>query len=136
MTRNEDNGFSVRKHERYGQPVWALVSADGQPVEQAERFIHTLVLRGLSPRTWRAYAYDLLEAYRWMDEANRQPEQIAGDDQLVSAPAALAYFDALTVADKTLFHYENLYHEIYNEKQPDRDKVLADLKQWVAARFL
>jgi len=80
MTRNEDNGFSVRKHERYGQPVWALVSADGQPVEQAERFIHTLVLRGLSPRTWRAYAYDLLEAYRWMTEANRQPEQITGDD--------------------------------------------------------
>ena len=62
--------------------------------------------------------------------------QIAGDDQLVSAPAALAYFDALTVADKTLFHYENLYHEIFNEKQPDRDTVLADLKQWVAARYL
>jgi alpha-beta hydrolase superfamily lysophospholipase len=62
--------------------------------------------------------------------------QVAGDDQLVSAPAALAYFDALTVADKTLCHYDNLYHEIYNEKQPDRDKVLADLSRWVADRFL
>ena len=62
--------------------------------------------------------------------------QIAGDDQLVSAPATLAYFDGLAVSDKTLFHYKNLYHEIYNEKQPDRDKVLADLKQWVADRFL
>ena len=62
--------------------------------------------------------------------------QIAGDDQLVSAPAALAYFDALTVADKTLCHYESLYHEIYNEKLPERDKVLADLKQWVADRYL
>lgn len=62
--------------------------------------------------------------------------QVAGDDQLVSAAASLAYFDGLTVSDKTLFHYENLYHEIYNEKQPDRDKVLADLKQWVAVRYL
>ncbi|MEE4112485.1 MAG: alpha/beta hydrolase [Desulfobacteraceae bacterium] len=62
--------------------------------------------------------------------------QIAGDDHLVSAPAALAYFDALTVADKTLFHYETLYHEIYNERLPERDKVLADLSQWVADRFL
>jgi integrase/recombinase XerD len=77
MTRN---AFTIRQRQRQGQPVWELISADGQPVKQAERFIHTLVLRGLSPRTWRAYAYDLLEAYRWMDEANRQPEQITGDD--------------------------------------------------------
>ena len=62
--------------------------------------------------------------------------QLAGEDHLVSAPAALAYFEASTVTDKTLFHYENLYHEIYNESLPDRDKVLADLKQWVAARYL
>lgn len=62
--------------------------------------------------------------------------QIAGDDHLVCAPTALSYFDKLTVADKTLFHYDNLYHEIYNERLPDREKVLADLKQWVSARFL
>jgi alpha-beta hydrolase superfamily lysophospholipase len=62
--------------------------------------------------------------------------QIAGDDRLVSAPAALAYFDALTVADKTLCQYDDLYHEIYNEKPPDREKVLEDLRQWVTARYL
>lgn len=72
--------FTIRQAQRQGQPVWELVSADGEPVEQAERFIHTLVLRGLSPRTRRAYAYDLLEAYRWMAEADRQPEQITGED--------------------------------------------------------
>jgi site-specific recombinase XerD len=49
-------------------------------VEDAGRFIHTLVLRGLSPRTRRTYAYDLLAAYRWMDEADRDPEQCTGDD--------------------------------------------------------
>jgi len=68
------------KRQRQEQPVWQLLGSDGQPVEQAERFIHTLVLRGLSPRTRRAYAYDLLEAYRWMAEADRQPGQIVGDD--------------------------------------------------------
>ncbi len=62
--------------------------------------------------------------------------QIAGDDQMVSPLAALTYFDALTVADKTLFHYKELYHEIYNEKSIDRERVLEDMKRWVAARYL
>ncbi len=80
MARNAQHAFTVRKRQRQGQPVWELVDSDGQPVEQAERFIHTLVLRGLSPRTRRTYAYDLLEAYRWMAEADRQPEQLVGED--------------------------------------------------------
>ena len=74
------SAFIIRRGQRQGQPVWELVSAGGELVEQAQRFIHTLVLRGLSPRTRRAYAYDLLEAYRWMAEADRQPEQITGED--------------------------------------------------------
>jgi len=72
--------FTVRKRQRQGQLLWQLVAADGQPVEDAERFIHTLVLRGLSPRTRRTYAYDLLAAYRWMKERNLQPEELSGDD--------------------------------------------------------
>ena len=62
--------------------------------------------------------------------------QVAGADRLVSAPATLAYFDRLTAADKTLHLYEKLYHEIYNEQRPDREKVLGDLSQWLAERFL
>jgi site-specific recombinase XerD len=80
MAHNTRYAFTVRKSQRQGQPVWELVTADGQLVEEAERFIHTLVLRGLSPRTRRTYAYDLLEAHRWMAEADRQPGQITGDD--------------------------------------------------------
>ncbi len=80
MTTNTANGISVRKRQCQEQPVWQLVGIDGQPVEQAERFIHTLVLRGLSPLTRRTYAYDLLAAYRWMAEADRQPDQLTGDD--------------------------------------------------------
>lgn len=62
--------------------------------------------------------------------------QIAGDDRIVSAPDALAFFEALTVSDKTLCHYETLYHEIYNEQPADRKDVLDDLKRWVVSRFL
>ena len=62
--------------------------------------------------------------------------QVAGADRLVNATAALDYFETLTVADKSLCHYENLFHEIYNEALPDREKVLADLKRWIAERYL
>jgi alpha-beta hydrolase superfamily lysophospholipase len=62
--------------------------------------------------------------------------QIAGDDHLVDCYASLSFFNALTVSDKTLHHYETLYHEIYNENLPDREKVLADLRQWISERFL
>lgn len=62
--------------------------------------------------------------------------QVAGADRLVSAPSALAFFDTLTVTDKTLCHYESLYHEIFNETPENREKVLEELRQWVAARYL
>ena len=80
MTRNTHNIFDVRRRQRQAQQVWELVTADGQPVAEAERFIHTLVLRGLSPRTRRTYAYDLLAAYRWMSEGNREPQELSGED--------------------------------------------------------
>jgi integrase/recombinase XerD len=80
MGRNTHSTFVVRQRERQGQLLWELVTANGQPVEDAERFIHTLVLRGLSPRTRRTYAYDLLAAYRWMAEADRTPEDCTGED--------------------------------------------------------
>jgi alpha-beta hydrolase superfamily lysophospholipase len=62
--------------------------------------------------------------------------QIAGDDHLVDSHASLSFFDELTVSDKTLCHYETLYHEIYNEKLADREKVIEDLRQWIGERFL
>lgn len=62
--------------------------------------------------------------------------QVAGADHLVSAPSTLAFFDRLTMADKTLCHYERLYHEIFNETPEYRKKVLEELRQWVATRYL
>ena len=80
MAHDTHTAFAVRLCQRQSQPVWELLQPDGHPVAEAERFLHTLVLRGLSPRTRRTYAYDLLAAYRWMAENQRQPSQIVGED--------------------------------------------------------
>lgn len=60
--------------------------------------------------------------------------QVAGEDHLVSAPAARRFFDKLAAADKSFQSYEGFYHEIYNAPQAARDRVLEDLMAWVTAR--
>lgn len=57
--------------------------------------------------------------------------QVAGDDYLVNALSSEAFFRALDVKDKTIHVYDGLYHEVYNEKVPDRFTVLSDLKDWL-----
>lgn len=77
------------------------------------------------------------EFFSAMELTNRQASEIkvptlvqaAGDDHLVSAPATRAFFEKLTLADRTLHVYDGLYHEIYNE--PDRNRVLNDLEGWL-----
>jgi len=82
MPNNTPGTFQVRMRRRGAQQLWELLEANAQPVAQADRFIHTLMLRGLSPRTRRTYAYDLLAAYRWMNECTREPQQLSGEDLL------------------------------------------------------
>lgn len=113
----------------------SFISHDGDEVKayaQSER-VHSKI----SAR-WFTRCMSEIEKTGGSPEAITDPilMQVAGEDHLVSTAAALAFFNALTVADKTLFTYETLYHEIYNEKRPDRERVLEDLKQWVAARYL
>ncbi len=74
-----------------------------------------------------------------MEEVNRQASriqipvlmQVAGDDHLVSAQSSQQFFEKLTVTDKTLFMYDGLYHEVYNELDEQRQKVLSDLEAWL-----
>jgi len=77
-----EEGLGVHMQRWGGEQRWQLLGPDAEVVADAERFLHTLMLRGLSPRTRRAYAFDLLCVYRWMAEAGRQPEQLTGDDLL------------------------------------------------------
>jgi alpha-beta hydrolase superfamily lysophospholipase len=57
--------------------------------------------------------------------------QLAGDDHLTSVDASKRFFEELTLADKTLYIYQDLYHEIYNETKQQREHVLDDLDTWL-----
>jgi len=61
--------------------------------------------------------------------------QAAGEDRLVSTPAVQAFFENLTDSDRKLNVYADLFHEIYNETEPDRQAVIDDLTAWLAARI-
>jgi site-specific recombinase XerD len=60
---------------------YALVDDTG-PIAQANEFLSALRVRGLSPRTVRAYAYDLLLLYRWMRTLDASLGQLTGEDLL------------------------------------------------------
>jgi len=74
--------FQVRSQPGSTQPLWVLLGPDGHALPEVQGFLNTLRLRGLSPRTSRAYAFDLLCAYRWMHHAHLQPHQL-GAPQLL-----------------------------------------------------
>ena len=44
-------------------------------------------------------------------------------------------FHNVTASDKTLKKYEGLYHEVYNELEDDRIRVLQDLTEWLNAHL-
>lgn len=62
--------------------------------------------------------------------------QAAGDDKLVDPAGAKDFVAAAPAGRCTLKIYDGLWHEIYNEREPDRTQVLADLKDWLARAVL
>lgn len=57
--------------------------------------------------------------------------QVAGDDRLVDPITSKNFFENVTSKNKTLHFYEGLFHEIYNETDNDRQRVLNDLESWL-----
>lgn len=57
--------------------------------------------------------------------------QVAGDDRIVNPDTSVKFFENLSSPDKTLHLYEGLYHEIYNETNAQRQRVLTDLTKWL-----
>jgi alpha-beta hydrolase superfamily lysophospholipase len=57
---------------------------------------------------------------------------VAGDDHLVNAEGSKRFFSKLTPGRAEFNWYEHSYHEVFNE--PDRDRPLADLRNWLAAQ--
>jgi alpha-beta hydrolase superfamily lysophospholipase len=58
---------------------------------------------------------------------------VAGDDRLVDARGSREFAQAAPAGRATLHWYDGLYHEVFNEREPDRTKVLGDLKAWVGS---
>ncbi|HZH03408.1 MAG TPA: tyrosine-type recombinase/integrase [Myxococcaceae bacterium] len=56
-----------------------VAGIDGKPIAGCAKFLERLTVRGLSPRTVEAYAYDLALVHRWLLVANLQIEQLNVD---------------------------------------------------------
>jgi alpha-beta hydrolase superfamily lysophospholipase len=60
---------------------------------------------------------------------------VAGQDGLVDARGARELSAALPPGVGTLHWYDGLYHELFNEREPDRSLVLDDLAAWLEERL-
>jgi alpha-beta hydrolase superfamily lysophospholipase len=58
----------------------------------------------------------------------------AGDDRIVDSEVSQNVFARIGASDKMLNVYPGLFHEIFNELQPDRQRVLSDLSSWLNDR--
>lgn len=56
---------------------------------------------------------------------------IAGDDRLVDPHGSREFANAMPSGRVTLHWYAPLYHEVFNELEPDRSQVLGDLCAWI-----
>lgn len=56
---------------------------------------------------------------------------VAGDDGLVAAHGSRELAARLAPGVGTLHVYDGMYHEIFNEREPDRTRVLGDLTAWL-----
>ncbi|MGE0808231.1 MAG: lysophospholipase [Burkholderiaceae bacterium] len=59
----------------------------------------------------------------------------AGDDRLVDPAGSRRFAAAAPVSLLTAHEYPGLWHEIFNEASPARERVLADLDAWLMARW-
>lgn len=57
---------------------YRLVDAQQRPITQANRFLSAVAIRGLSPATVRAYAFDLVALYRWIERARCSVAKLSG----------------------------------------------------------
>jgi site-specific recombinase XerD len=68
---------SLRPVKRGG--LWQLVDARLRPIRDANRFFAALAIRGLSRATIRAYGYDLVVLYRWLDRVGYAVRDLSGE---------------------------------------------------------
>lgn len=65
-----------------GPGGYVLVDDERGPLRQVNRFLETVTIRGLSPATRRAYAFDLLVLHRWLAHRRRSVRALRPSDLL------------------------------------------------------
>jgi alpha-beta hydrolase superfamily lysophospholipase len=60
---------------------------------------------------------------------------VAGEDRLVDVRGAHEFAAALPEGVGTLHAYDGLYHELFNEREPDRTRVIDDVAAWLEAQL-
>lgn len=85
MISDDDGGFEIPGPEAtirvvIGEGNHSILFDENGPIAEANEFLVALRIRGLSPRTTRAYAYDLLLLYRWMRRFDQSLRQLAAPD--------------------------------------------------------
>ena len=58
-----------------------------------------------------------------------------GADRIAGPAGSRLVVERAGSTDKILKMYEGLYHEIFNEKPADRERVIADMTAWISARL-
>lgn len=86
MTRRNKAGasakratVSLRLDER---AQYQLVDAKLRPIPEANRFLAAVAVRGLARATVRAYGFDLVALYRWLDDCGHSLRALSGDKLL------------------------------------------------------
>ena len=75
-------GFKARVQPALRPGLYELVDDETGPVTEVNRFLRALQVRGLSPCTIRAYAYDLVVLYRWLGRADKALRRLTESDLL------------------------------------------------------
>src|SRR3990167_1393128 len=70
----------VLKADSCSQVGFRVERDNGEPVEEANRFLQTLWARALSPHTIRTYGFGLVVLYRWMEATSRRLDALTNDD--------------------------------------------------------
>ena len=52
--------------------IYRVIDGNDEPREEINAFLRAVDVRGLSPRTVRAYAFDLVAVYRWLARSDKQ----------------------------------------------------------------
>ena len=60
--------------------LYYLVGDKDAEIDQANRFLRTLEIKGLSSFTIEAYAFDLVVVYRWLDQKGKEIEDLVEAD--------------------------------------------------------